>query len=68
MKSYEISVLRALGTPLSRIRRKLFISNLRIPVIATAFAGLAAYGVQLFTSRMYDKVDIMKEQLVALPI
>lgn len=63
MKSYEISVLRALGTPLSRIRRKLFISNLRIPVIATAFAGLAAYGVQLFTSRMYDKVDIMKEQL-----
>ena len=35
MKSYEISVLRALGTPLSRIRRKLFISNLRIPVIAT---------------------------------
>ena len=63
MKSYEISVLRALGTPLSRIRRKLFISNLRIPVIATAFAGLAAYGVQLFTNRMYDKVDIMKEQL-----
>ena len=63
MKSYEISVLRALGTPLSRIRRKLFISNLRIPVISTAVAGLAAYGVQLFTSRMYDKVDIMKEQL-----
>ena len=63
MKSYEISVLRALGTPLSRIRRKLFISNLRIPVIATAFAGLAAYGVQLFTSSMYNKVDTMKEQL-----
>lgn len=63
IKSYEISVLRALGTPLSRIRRKLFISNLRIPVIATVIAGFAAYGVQLFTSAMYDKVDAMKELL-----
>ena len=61
MRSYEISVLRALGTPLSRIRRKLFISNLRIPVISTVIAGLAAYGVELFTGMMYDKVVYLKE-------
>ena len=63
IKSYEISVLRALGTPLSRIRRKLFISNLRIPIVSTVIAWLAACGVQLFTSKMYDKVLIMEEQL-----
>ncbi len=61
MRSYEISVLRALGTPLSRIRRKLFISNLRIPIISTVIAGLAAYGVELFTGMMYDKVVYLKE-------
>jgi putative ABC transport system permease protein len=39
LKSYQISVLRAVGTDMKRIRRKLFIDNLKIPLLS----GLISY-------------------------
>ena len=37
-KSYEISVLRAVGTPVSALRKRLLLGSIKIPVIATAIA------------------------------
>lgn len=55
LKAYDISVLRAMGTPIERIRRKLLLDGLKIPLIASAIAYvilkilqvLANYGLQL---------------------
>ena len=41
MKEYQISVMRAIGTPLKKLRRRLMFDSIRIPV----FAGLTAYGL-----------------------
>ena len=41
MKEYQISIMRAIGTPLKKLRRRLMFDSIRIPV----FAGLTAYGL-----------------------
>lgn len=41
MKSYEISVLRAVGTPVSALRKRILIGSIKIPVIA----AVASYGM-----------------------
>lgn len=45
VKSYEISVMRAIGTPVSAIRKKLALASMKIPLIASA----AAYGLVKLT-------------------
>ena len=53
-RSYEVSVLRAVGTPVSKLRRRLLLNSIKIPVIASAVSyGLAKF-VQLFMSRVFD--------------
>lgn len=45
VKSYEISVMRAIGTPVTAIRKKLALASMKIPLIASA----AAYGLVKLT-------------------
>lgn len=56
LKEYEISIMRAVGTSRSRIRRQLFISNLRIPLFSTLLASTAVIALQKHLHTMYDKV------------
>ncbi|MDE6732671.1 MAG: hypothetical protein K2J77_07330 [Oscillospiraceae bacterium] len=37
-KKYEVSVIRAVGTPVSAIRKRLMLASLKIPLIASAIA------------------------------
>ena len=37
LKEYQISVMRAVGTPLKKLRRRLMLDSIRIPVAAAAF-------------------------------
>ena len=37
LKEYQISVMRAVGTPLKKLRRRLMLDSIRIPVAASAF-------------------------------
>lgn len=56
LKEYDISIMRAVGTSRSRIRRQLFISNLRIPLFSTLLASTAVIALQKHLHTMYDKV------------
>lgn len=53
-RSYEVSVLRAVGTPVAKLRKRLMINSIKIPVIASALSyGLVKF-VQLFMYKVYD--------------
>ena len=54
LKEYEISVLRAVGTPLKLIRKKLLIDGVKIPLIAAGAALALIKGLQILTSKVYD--------------
>lgn len=41
MRSYEISVLRAVGTPLPTVRKRILLDSIKIPI----FAAVASYGM-----------------------
>lgn len=53
-RSYEMSVLRAVGTPVSALRKRLLINSIKIPVIASAISYGIVKFVQLFMYRVYD--------------
>ncbi len=55
-RTYQISVLRAMGMPLSRIRRKWLLVNLRLPLIAAAVAGVGIVLVQSAAERAYAQL------------
>ena len=57
LKEYQISVLRAIGTSKAKIHRRLFINNIKIPIIATALAGGGILGIQRLLLKMYDKMS-----------
>lgn len=50
-KSFEISVLRAVGTPISRLRKRLLFSSIKIPVIAAALSYGMVKSVQLIMEK-----------------
>ena len=52
-KSYEISVLRAVGTPVSALRKRILLGSLKIPVIATA----VSYGAVKLIQHVMGSVD-----------
>ena len=53
-RSYEASVLRAVGTPVSALRKRLLLNSIKIPVIASALSyGLVKFA-QLFMYKVYD--------------
>lgn len=56
LKSYQISVLRALGMSIKKIRRKLFLSGLKIPVIACSISFVIVSGVQKLMSNKYAEL------------
>lgn len=58
-KAYEISALRAVGTPLGRIRAKLLADALAIPVIAAIVSGGGVFAVQRITEKAYEKVVLI---------
>lgn len=57
MRSYEISALRAVGTPLSTLRKRILLGSIKIPVIA----ALASYGmvksVQFFMASVENYIN-----------
>ncbi len=63
MKEYQISVMRAIGTPLKKLRRRLMLDSVRIPV----FAGAIAYGLIRITQRVmlyaYDRSEVILKDL-----
>lgn len=54
IKTYQISVLRALGTPTSLIRRRLFLESMKIPLIATALSAAMIKAVQRICLHGYN--------------
>ncbi len=60
-KSYELSVYRALGMPLSELRRLLFLDSVKIPVIASAAAYILVKITQFAMEKGYDKLLTMYE-------
>lgn len=58
-RSYEISVLRSIGTPLLRIRTKLILDGLTIPIISVAAAGCGILAVQKVTANSFGKLELL---------
>lgn len=50
-KSFEISVLRAVGTPISRLWKRLLFSSIKIPVIAAALSYGLVKSVQMIMEK-----------------
>jgi len=56
LKEYQIAILRSIGTSKAKIRARMFLSNLKIPVIAAAISGAVACAIQKFFASQYDKM------------
>lgn len=50
-KSFEISILRAVGTPVSTLRKRLLLGSIKIPVIASAISYGLIKSVQLIMEK-----------------
>ncbi|MGN1329146.1 MAG: FtsX-like permease family protein [Eubacterium sp.] len=65
-KSYEISVYRALGMPLSELRKRLFLNGVKIPVISSAAAYILVKITQFTMGKGYDLLSASAaEQLLS---
>lgn len=53
-KSYELSVYRALGMPLSDLRKHIFLDSVKIPVISSAVAYILVKATQFVMGKGYD--------------
>lgn len=60
-KEYQISIMRAIGTPLKKLRRRLMLDSVRIPV----FAAAIAYGLISITQRVMLYVYDKSERIIA---
>ena len=58
-KEYQISVLRAVGTPLARLRRKLMFDSIKLPMIASVVAFAGVKTAAFISSRAYEKYTEM---------
>lgn len=61
-KTYEISVLRALGMPISELRKRIFLSSIKIPLIASLTAYILVKAVQLIMKSGYLKIIAFYEE------
>ncbi len=52
-KAYELSVYRALGMPLSELRKRIFLDNVKIPVIASAVSYILVKAAQFVMEKGY---------------
>lgn len=55
--SYQISVLRAQGAPLSKIKKVLLYKNLKSPFLAVIFSYIALKAAQMSANSLCDKWD-----------
>ena len=63
LKSYDISVMRAVGAPVSELRKRLLIGSIKIPLIASALAYGLSKAVQFATGKAYAHMFSLYEQL-----
>lgn len=56
LKSYQISVLRAIGTDMKRIRRGFFVDNLKIPLFSGAISFIFMKLIQAISYGGYQKL------------
>ena len=68
LKSYDISVLRAIGTPVSALRRKLILSSIKIPLISSALAYGLARLVQFIMLDAQHRYDALLDKLFLNPV
>lgn len=61
-KSYEISVFRALGMPLTELRKRIFLDSVKIPLIASTIAYILVKAIQLIMERGYTKLVAFYEE------
>lgn len=64
MRVYEISVLRAIGTPVSRIRRRLMLDSMKLSVLACAAAGGIILWMQRIMEQAYEKMMGLEESMI----
>lgn len=60
-KKYEISVFRALGVPMSDIRKRIFLDSFKIPAAASVFSYGLIKLTQLIMKLAYDRVLFVYE-------
>jgi putative ABC transport system permease protein len=61
-KEYQIGVMRAVGTPLKRLRRKLTLDSIKIPIISSAFAYGLMRAAQQIMMNAKDRYDMLAQQ------
>ena len=66
LKEYQISVMRAVGTPIKRLRRRFTLDSIRIPVISGAAAFGAITLLQRFILYGYDKAKALNDEAVEI--
>ena len=64
-KEYQIGVMRAVGTPLKRLRRKLTLDSIKIPIISSAFAYGLMRAAQQIMMNAKDRYDMLAQQAAA---
>lgn len=60
-KSYQISVFRAMGMPLSELRRRIFLDSVKIPVIASVTAYVLVKAMQFIMEKGYESLCAVYE-------
>lgn len=60
-KKYEISVFRALGVPMSNIRKRIFLDSVKIPAAAWVFSYGLIKLTQLIMKLAYERVRLLHE-------
>ena len=68
LKSYEISVLRAIGAPIAELKKRLLVMSLKIPLIAAALSYLSVKLLQFGMSRAYLRITEIHEEVNKIPI
>ncbi|MDE6733253.1 MAG: hypothetical protein K2J77_10300 [Oscillospiraceae bacterium] len=61
-KSYELSITRAVGTPVKALSKKLTLASLKTPLIASTIAYALAKAVQFITRGAYLKLAAMEDE------
>ena len=65
LRAYDISVMRAVGAPVSEVRRRLLLNSLKIPLIASALAYGIIKAMQLVMEKVYVRMLELTEQALA---
>lgn len=61
IRSYEISIFRAIGTPVSELRRRLLISSIKIPLAASTLAYGLTKTAQFVMKKVYEHTLFLYE-------